>query len=140
MFSSSFKAFVTFFFAFLQRIAATAPTAITTPAITYLLTKQKCDYSIPYQTYVDDAFKNSDYIKTIDSLGTDIRVFSHPLYAGKSAMEYVDNYTSTFSAGLSSIKVWDFIKQTAKVSAFRGMPYLFKTRFSYDTDALNSKV
>ena len=110
------------------------------PAITYLLTKQKCNYDTPYQIHVDNAFKTSDYIKTIDSLDTDIRVFTNSVYAGESAMDYVDNYTSSFSAGLSSIKAWDFIKQTAKVSAFRGMPYLFKTRFSYNTDVLNTKV
>ncbi len=110
------------------------------PAITYLLTKQKCDYDTPYQNHTDNAFKNSDYIKTIDSLDTDIRVFTHPVYVGGSAKAYIDNYTSSFSAGLSSIKVWDFVKQTIKVSAFRGMPYLFKTRFSYNTDLLNAKV
>ncbi len=110
------------------------------PAITYLLTKQKCYYDVPYQEYLEESFKNSDYMKTMDSLGTDIRVFSHPAYFGASSMKYIRNHVSSFSSGVSSIKLLNFIKQTIKVSAFRGMPYLFKTRFSYVTEDLNAKV
>ena len=109
------------------------------PAITYLLTGEKCYYDTPDQEFVNQTFKESSFIKTIDAGGTDIRVYTDSRYAGADARLYVDNYKSAHSGGLSDVKPFEFICQALKVSGFRGMPYAVKKFFAYDTETVNDK-
>ena len=109
------------------------------PAITYLLSKEKCYYDIPHTDYIEKAFENNPFMKTIDSLGTDIRVYSDQNFVGFSAREYIDNLTSKYSNSLSDIKLFGFINQSMKISAFRTMPYFLKSCFAYSPETVNKK-
>ena len=109
----------------------------TYPAITYLLSGQKCMFDKPYTQYVDEVFHPDSYMAEIDALGADVRVFTDTRYVGQSATAYIDNYKQTDSTSLSTVNLWGFLKETAKVAAYRDMPYIAKSRFSYTTDAVN---
>ena len=109
------------------------------PAITYLLSGEKCYYNLPYNEYVDNALKNSKFLNTIDKLGTDIRVYTDPRLIGAASKEIIDNSKTISSFKLSDINMLGFLKQSLKVSGFRGLPYFAKSRFFYDTETVNSK-
>lgn len=109
----------------------------TYPAITYLLSGEKCWFDKPHTQYVDEVFQPDSYLAYIDKLGADVRVFTDTRYVGPSATAYIDNYKQTDSTKMSSVNIWGFLKETFKVSAFRGAPYATKSRFTYTTEAVN---
>ncbi len=109
----------------------------TFPAMTYLLTKEKYYYDKPYQEYFNSACENSEFLASLDSLCSDVRVYTEASYLGLTAMETVDNLSSNYSNDLSDIKLIGFIKHSLKISAFREMPYLFKDYFAYKTEEVN---
>lgn len=109
----------------------------TYPAITYLLSGQKCFYDKPYTQYADEVFQGDSFMAGIDGLGTDIRLFTDTRYVGPSALEYVDNYKTVLPTSLSSVKPLGFLLQAWRVSNFRGAPYWAKSLFTYTTDEVN---
>ena len=111
--------------------------ARTFPAVPYLLTGEKYLNDIPFQSYIDNSFRDNRFLQKIDALGTDIRVYTEPLYVGEYALPYVDNYRSKDTNDLSDMKILQFVGETFKVSAFRGAPYAFKRFFAYNTDTVN---
>jgi hypothetical protein len=109
----------------------------TYPAITYLLSGQKCYFDKPYTQYADEVFQKDSFMAGIDSLGADIRIFTDTRYVGPSAKEYVDNYKTVHATSLSSVKPLGFLLQTWKVSCFRGAPYGAKNLFAYTPGEVN---
>lgn len=109
----------------------------TFPSITYLLSGQMCYFDKPYPQYVNEAFENSTFIDDIDALGTDIRLYTEPQYIGESVLDKIDNHVFYDSSSLSSMNISGFIKQSLKVSAYRGAPYAAKKRFEYTSASVN---
>ena len=108
------------------------------PAITYMLSGEKFYFDHNYVDYVNNSVKNSNFLKSIDAMGTDIRLYTDPRFAGTKSKELVDN-CKTATNSLSDVNIKGFVCQSIKISAFRGMPYIFKSRFAYDTDTVNDK-
>ena len=107
------------------------------PAITYLLSGQKCFFDKPYTQYADEVFQEDSFMADIDSLGTDIRIVTDTRYVGESAKDYVDNYKTLDSTSLSAVNPLGFLLQTWKVSCFRGAPYGAKNLFAYTPGEVN---
>lgn len=111
----------------------------TFPALTYLITKEKYFYNLPFQDYFNNASENSEFLASLDTLCEDVRVYTEARYLGVSAMKKIDNLSSDYSNNLSDLKILGFIKQTLKISAFRELPYLLKGFFAYRTEDVNSE-
>lgn len=109
----------------------------TYPSIPYLLSGEICYFDKPYTQYVNEAFEKSSFIEDMDKLGTDIRVYTEAQYIGESVLDNIDNHLSYDSSSLSSMNFLSFVKQAANVSAYRGMPYLFKKNFEYTSASVN---
>lgn len=109
----------------------------TYPSITYMLSGQKCYFDKPYTQYIDDAFKNSTFIKDINDLGTDIRLFTEPQYIAESVLGDIDNHLTYDNEALSSMNITGFIKQASTVSAYRFAPYVAKKAFAYTSASVN---
>lgn len=108
------------------------------PAITYMLSGDKFYFDYPYQDYVNNSIKNSDFLKYMDSIDTDIRLYTDPRFVGTSAINLIDNCKLSTNS-FSDVNLFGFVTQSIKISAFRGMPYIFKNRFAYNTDTINEK-
>lgn len=107
------------------------------PAITYLLSGKRCYFDKPYTQFVDESFQGNSLLKDIDAMGADVRVFTESRYVGASAIPYVDNYKVDDSTKLSAVNIKGFLKQSLKMSAFRGAPYVVKDCFAYTTEQVN---
>ncbi len=108
----------------------------TFPAITYLLSGEKCYYDKNYKDYVNDSIKNSEFLNEINDSGADIRLYTDPKVVGTEIEGLVDNYKTVGDKG-PEIKIKGFLTQSLKVSGFRGMPYFAKSRFFYDSETVN---
>lgn len=111
----------------------------TFPALTYLLSGEKCYYDLPTTEYLNTSFADNEFMGAIDDLNTDVRIYTNPIYTGTAVREYADNYKSSVSNSLSDVKKLELIKEALKISGFRGMPYIAKERFAYDSDVINDK-
>ncbi len=109
----------------------------TFPAITYMLSGEKCYYDKDYKDYVNDSIKNSKFLNEINESGADIRLYTDPKVIGTEIGGLVDNYKTIGDKG-PKIKIKGFLIQSLKVSGFRGMPYFAKKHFFYDTETVNS--
>lgn len=109
----------------------------TYPALTYLLSGNRCYFDKPYTQYVDESFQEDSFLAEVDALGADVRIYTDSRYVGANAVPYVDNYKTDDSTKLSAVNVWGFLAQSWKVSAFRGAPYAAKPLFEYTTDEVN---
>lgn len=107
------------------------------PAITYLLTGEKCYYDKTVNEYINDSFKDNAFINAVDKSGADVRYYTDPRYVGAQAKPYVDNYKSASENSLSEVKPFGYVIETLKVSGFRGLPYIVKEKFAYDTEEIN---
>lgn len=110
----------------------------TYPAVPYLLTGNRCYYDTPYAQYAQESFDNSAFLKDMDVLGTDIRLYTEPSYTGGAGSAYIDNYGTIDSTQLSNINPFGFLWETFKVSGFRGAPYVLKPLFAYVTEDVNT--
>lgn len=110
----------------------------TFPSLTYMLTGEMCYFDKPYPQYVNEAFEKSEFLEDIDALGTDIRLYTETQYIGKSDIGLIDNHVSYDSGSINSMNVKNFLKQSIKVSAYRGAPYLAKGRFKYTSASVNA--
>lgn len=119
---------------------ATSTHSRTFPSVPYLLTGEMCYFDVPYMEYVDNAHANSTFIEDIKAAGTDIRLFTSSNYISANVRENIDNFTTYDSNSLSALNVGGLIKQSVKISAYRGAPYLVKARFQYTADVVNSKI
>ena len=110
----------------------------TYPSVPYLLSGQMCYFDKPYVEYVNSAFEDSTFIPDMNKLGADIRLFTESQYIGNSVTGNIDNHAEYNSSALSSMNVFDFIKQSIKVSAYRVAPYILKDKFAYTSSSVNS--
>ena len=117
---------------------ATTTHSRTYPSLPYLLTGQICYFDKPYTQYINEAYENSSFIRDMDALGTDIRLYTGEQYLGQSAADLVDNYVTYDSAALDSIHFTGFLKKAVKVSAYRCAPYLLKDKFRYSSEEINA--
>ena len=111
----------------------------TYPAIPYLLSQEKCYFDLPAPEYINNAFEKSNFIPTIKSLGADIRLYTEAAYIGESAKSDIDNIRYT-TVDARNINLMGFIKESAKISLFRGAPYVAKMRFAYTAEGVNRAI
>lgn len=109
----------------------------TYPSIPYLLTDEICYFDKPYNEYIDDAFEKSSFLPDIYNNGCDIRIFTENQFIGSSAKPIISNYSSTELNSFSSISIVGLVKQMLKLSLYREMPYIAKTRFFYEVNEVN---
>ena len=109
----------------------------TYPSITYMLSGAECRYDTEPAEYVNGAFRNSEYLRTISEHGTDIRVFSpDPEMIGEEGIRYVANGKSTGN----EIRNLDFVqleKNLARIGLYKCMPYMLKDLFQYRLEIVN---
>lgn len=111
----------------------------TFPSITYMLSNERCYFDIPSTEYINNAFEKSTFLPTIDSLGTDIRLYTEVSYIGESVKGKIDNL-NYLAADANNINLGGFIKQAAKISLFRGAPYAAKKKFEYTAEDVNAAI
>ena len=109
----------------------------TYPSLPYLLTGEICYFDKPYTQYVNEAYENSSFIDDIDALNTDIRIYTEGQYIGQSVTDKIDNYVQYDSSKISAMNITEFLKQSIKVSAYRGTPYAVKSKFKYTSSSVN---
>lgn len=109
----------------------------TFPAITYMLSGEKCYYDKDYKDYVNDSIRDSEFLNEIDDSGADIRLYTDPKLVGTDSNKLFDNYKKDDKIG-ANMKIKGFLIQSLKVSGFRGMPYIAKKHFFYDTESVNA--
>jgi len=108
----------------------------TFPAITYMLSGEKCYYDKDYKDYVDDAINNSEFLNEIDNSGADIRLYTDPKVVGSECDRIVDNLIKEKNG--PEMNLGGFLIQSLKVSGFRGMPYFAKKYFFYESERVNT--
>lgn len=109
------------------------------PAITYLLSGEICRYDKTVNEYINDSFDETEFITALAKTKADIRYYTDPNYVGAMAKNYVANYRSANSNDIGDVRTLEYLKQTVKVTGFRGLPYVAKERFAYESEDVNDK-
>lgn len=128
------------FTGFVSYTNAVAAYSRTYPALPYLLTHEKCYFDVPYREYIEDAFKNSDYLRSVDASGADIRLYTSLDYFSEDACRLLDNASAYDSANIGVVSVPGLIKAMLRMGGYKEMPYLLKPVFSYTIDPINRNV
>lgn len=115
---------------------ATSVHSRTYPSITYLLTGNSCYFDLKPDKYVNSSFNNSLFLPTLSAGGINTGLYTFDYYIGNSAKNQICNFVP---ANLS-LKFVPTIKYLAKMILYRDMPYLCKTRFTYDATDINNNV
>ena len=108
----------------------------TYPAITYLLTGEKCYFDKSPQKYVNQAFEGSIFLPTLAKKNVDIGLYTYVEYLGDDIKKHVGNYLSS----TNELKIVEVQKALIKIVLYRDMPYVFKDMFCYDINNINYKV
>lgn len=105
----------------------------TYPSITYLLTGEKCFYDQKPETYINQAFENSSFMKGIHDQETDIRVFTmEPDMVGDNSNEYISNRTDYLIDQKTQLQQNNTIGNMINVSLMRCLPYRMKLLIKND--------
>ena len=116
---------------------ATSTHSRTYPSMPYLLTGEICHFDKPYHEFVNDAFDGSNYVQDIKSTDCNVGIYTDDQYIGKKGMQTIDNSANNSTLYISK---YGTIKQMAKMSLYRVVPYAFKSRFVYGSAPVNSDV
>lgn len=109
----------------------------TYPALTYLLTGEKTHMDRPREEYVEEAFEKSDYMRNMNNVGTDIRIFTMDTsYVGMNADEIIRNAQKN-DYRFSDLNVPGLEKGLVRISLFKCLPYLCKQLVAYQVPVLN---
>ena len=128
------------FTGFISYTNAIATYSRTYPALPYLMTHEKCFFDIPYRDYINNAFDKSEYLDSIHSHGTDIKIYTSMEYFPEESYQLLDNVSSYDSTALSTVSVPGLIKAMLRLGGYKEMPYLLKPVFSYTIDPINRNV
>ncbi len=109
----------------------------TYPSIPYLLTGTMCYFDVPYGEYIENAYSSSTFMQDIKATGCDIGLYTDQQYVSPQMKGIVSNCQDRNDL---SVKKFGLIKQMAKISLLRNMPYKFKLRFLYDNATINNGV
>lgn len=116
---------------------ATSTHSRTYPSLPYLLTGKICHFDKPYSEYVNEAFDGSTYVQDIKATDCNVGIYTNDQYIGESGMPSIDNKADNLELYVSK---YGTVKQMAKMSLYRVMPYAFKARFVYDSAPVNADV
>lgn len=116
---------------------ATSAYSRTYPALTYLLTGERCWYDRKPADYYRQAFTNSGFLPAIKSRGTDLRVYTpRPDMLGDEGMKQLSN--SVWSGDeRKNLAYVQLEKNLVRISLNRCMPYVLKDLFGYNIDLVN---
>ena len=109
----------------------------TFPALTYMLSGEKCYLDSPRKEYVDAAFEKSDYLRNLHDCGTDIRIYTMDSGLVSTKADDMIGNVRKGTLGIGDLNLIGLEKGLARVSLFKCMPYAIKKWFSYDVDVLN---
>lgn len=108
--------------------------------VPFLLTGELPRKDESFQTFFDERFERSSFMKDIDAQGYSIGLYTDTLLNGESGFaEYVENVhplrdTYTLEAPENTVQVlW-------KCALYRDMPWLFKPYFWYYTEEINDSA
>ena len=111
----------------------------TYPGVPYLLTGGACRFDRLFQTYVEEAFEGSAYLRGLRETGADIRIFtSDPQFVAPSADEYVANSSPLLYDDIRNLRLPVLEENLVKMALYKGAPYLFKGRFRYEIAEINN--
>lgn len=112
----------------------------TYPSLVYLFSGERCYYDVPFNEYLTTAYNNSGFLADIKSTGTDIRVFTDPIFFDGAAREQIDNFRTFSGKALDIIRPGVLIRQMLHISGYKCLPYFLKARFQYNVVILNHLV
>lgn len=115
---------------------ATSVHSRTYPSITYLLTGNMCYFDNEPAVYINDAFKNSDFLPSLYDKKIDVGLYTFGIYLGNDAKNHMRN----FEPSDISLKFSNTVKYMIQIELYRSMPYIVKPYFSYDTNNINNNV
>ena len=118
------------------------PNAVSTysrtfPAIPYMLSGEKCWFDKKSSDYINDAFRNSSFLRTLSERGMDIRLFStEPHLLGKEGLKYIANAVFTEDER-KHLDYPQLEKNLIKIALYKVMPYAAKNLFRYELGLVN---
>lgn len=115
---------------------ATSVHSRTYPSVPYLLTGDVCHYDKTPTEYLNEAYSNGNVISSLAEQGIDVGYYGYNYFLGDNVKSQVSNYRSE-SPNLNNRKVCKYL---LKMTLYRDMPYIFKSRFEYDADDINIEV
>ena len=108
------------------------------PAITYMLTGEKCWFDKKPEQYISEAFSKSRFLRQIYNEGTDVRVYTkNPEMVGSSSADCIVNSSIHEYTKNNKLIPRSLLKNLTQISLFRAAPFLLKTNFAYNPDDIN---
>lgn len=115
---------------------ATSVHSRTYPSIPYLLTGNMCYFDQEPSAYVNNAFKNSEFLPALYDNQIDVALFTYSQFIGGDAKRQMRNYVSSNL----SLKFGTTVTYMLKMTLYRDMPYVIKPYFEYTANDINDNV
>ena len=117
---------------------ATSVYSRTFPSITYMLSGGMCYFDIPWEDYIENAYRESGFLKGLAEAGTDTRIYTwDPSLVGNSAEAYVANSGTYHYGQFESLNLEKLEENLRKIGLYKSLPYAWKSSFAYSLPLVN---
>ena len=117
---------------------ATSTHSRTYPSLTYMLSGEIGHYDVPVAEYVEQAFDRSGYLKGLNKVGTDVRIFTwNPELIASSSQEYVANSSGYRYNRFENLNLPKLVENLMRIALYKSLPYQFKKQFRYNLVQIN---